>query len=329
MKDIRRKLHPRGRAKIQTTDGINILSMQQKEESGKPDNNTNKSLTSGKDVVNNNQRKWISGSSSNLTEEFCHTKRQTVYNSSSVHPERKIGKPNRDTEKVLTSKRDVGSYYQAREVNEGGRISGRSPTLVEESHQVKMQTSDDSNIPSMQQKEEDGKPNTNATTDLTSEENGVSSHQGKRISGSDSTLEEEYSHVNNPSMKQKEASGSHNNSSNLTSEKDVIISYQGERVSGSDSTFKEESHHVKRQTIYNSSSRHSGKESGKPKRDLNTVLISDKDIENSHQTGRRLDKDSILMEESRQVKMQTTCISNSSSTHPERETSRPETRKRW
>ena len=48
------------------------------------------------------------------------------------------------------------------------------------------------------------------------------------------------------------------------------------------------------------------------------------DVENSHQTGRRLDKDSILMKESCQVKMQTTCISNSSSTHPERETSRPE-----
>ena len=156
----------------------------------------------------------------------------------------------------------------------------------------------------MQQREEDRKPNTNATTDLTSKDNGVSSHLGKRISGSDSILEEEFCRITNPSIKQKEASGSHNNSSNLTSRKEVIISHQGVKVSGPNSTLKEEHYHEK--------------ESGEPKRELNTVLSSDKGIGGSHQTEQMSDKKSILKEESRQVKMQKTCSSNRSSKHPEK-----------
>ena len=158
----------------------------------------------------------------------------------------------------------------------------------------------------MQQREEDRK--TKTTTDLTSEDNGISSHLCKRISDSDSILEEEFCRVKSPSIKQKEAYGFHNNSSNLTSGKEVIISHRGVKVSGPNSTLKEESYH--------------GKESDEPKRELNTVLISDKGIESNHQIEQMVDKDSILMEEYRQVKMLKTC--SRSSKHPERETSRQE-----
>ena len=69
---------------------------------------------------------------------------------------------------------------------------------------------------------------------------------------------------------------------------------------------------------------HLEKKPGKPNRDLNIVLISEKDVESSHQVGRISDEDSTLMEESHQVKKQTTCSSNVSITHPEEETSRPD-----
>ena len=189
-----------------------------------------------------------------------------------------------------------------RENNDVGSTSGKSSILVEESYHVKIQTSDSSDIPSVQKREKDR--NTKTTTDLASKDNGVGSHLGKRISGSESILEEEFSRVDSPSIKQKEASGSHNNSSNLTSRKEVIISHQGVKVSGPNSTLKEEHYHEK--------------ESGEPKRELNTVLSSDKGIGGSHQTEQMSDKKSILKEESRQVKMQKTCSSNRSSKHPEK-----------
>ena len=49
------------RVEMQTTDGINILSMQEKEESGEPDNITKKSITSGKDVISSHQGERSSG----------------------------------------------------------------------------------------------------------------------------------------------------------------------------------------------------------------------------------------------------------------------------
>ena len=79
----------------------------------------------------------------------------------SMLPEKGAGKSNRDLNKLLTSKRDIESNYQTREVHEIGRISGVNSTLLEESHQVKMQTSDGINILSMQQKEESRKANNN------------------------------------------------------------------------------------------------------------------------------------------------------------------------
>ena len=63
---------------MQTTDGINLLGMQQKEEPGKPDNIMNENITSGKDI----QGKRNSGSASTLMEESHLVKRQTLYNSS-------------------------------------------------------------------------------------------------------------------------------------------------------------------------------------------------------------------------------------------------------
>ena len=226
-------------------------------------------------IVSSHQGERISDSDSTLMEEFHHVKRQTIYSSSSTLPEKEPGKPNRILDKVLTSKWDIESSYRAGEVHEVGRISGINSTLVEESHRVEMQTTDGINILSMQEKEESGEPD-NITK------------------------------------------------KSITSGKDVISSHQGERGSGSDSTLMEESHQVKRQTIYSSSSMHLEKKPGKPNRDLNIVLISEKDVESSHQVGRISDEDSTLMEESHQVKKQTTCSSNVSITHPEEETSRPD-----
>ena len=62
---------------MQTTDGINLLGMQQKEEPGKPDNIMNENITSGKDV----QGERNSGSDSTFREESHQVKRQTVYSS--------------------------------------------------------------------------------------------------------------------------------------------------------------------------------------------------------------------------------------------------------
>ena len=81
--------------------------------------------------------------------EVCQTTRQTVYNSSSMLPERKFDIPNRDTEQILNSKQNVKNYCQVEEVNEAGRILDRSTILVEKSSHVRIQTSD---IPSMQQR---------------------------------------------------------------------------------------------------------------------------------------------------------------------------------
>ena len=133
--------------------------MRQKEVSGKPHNNTNKNLTSGKDVVSSHRGERISDSESTLTEEFRHIKRLAIYSSSSMHPEKETGKPNRDMNKVLTSKWDVKSSYQAGEVHKGERISSSDSTLTEEFHHL--------NNPSMKQKEESGKPHNNTNKNLT------------------------------------------------------------------------------------------------------------------------------------------------------------------
>ena len=116
------------RVEMQTTDGINILSMQEKEESGEPDNITKKSITSGKDVISSHQGERGSGSDSTLMEESHQVKRQTIYSSSSMHSEKKPGKPNRDLNIVLISEKDVESSHQV------GRISDEDSTLMEESH---------------------------------------------------------------------------------------------------------------------------------------------------------------------------------------------------
>ena len=289
---------------LEDSQHITDPSMRQKKVSRMLHNNTKEYPALGREVANSSQKARISGSSFTHMEEFCHTERQTVYNSSSMLPERKFGKSRKDTEKTFKSKRDIESYCQ--ENNNVGSGSGKSSILVEESYHVKIQTSDSSDIPSVQKREKDR--NTKTTTDLASKDNGVGSHLGKRISGSESILEEEFSRVDSPSIKQKKASGSHINSSNLTSGKEVIISYQGVKVSGPISTLKEESYH--------------GKESDEPKKEMNTVLISDRGIESNHQIEQMVDKDSILMEEYRQVEMLKTC--SRSSKHPERETSRQE-----
>ena len=83
--------------------------------------------------------------------------RQTIYSRSSTLPKKEPGKPNRDLDIVLSSEWDIESNYRAEEIHEDERISGINSTLVGESLQVEMQTTDGINLLSMQQKEEPGK----------------------------------------------------------------------------------------------------------------------------------------------------------------------------
>ena len=211
--------------KQQTINGIDSPRLQREEESGKPDSNLKESLILEKYVDSSHQGERFSGTNSNLTEDSRYVRTQKMYSNDapSILPEKGAGKPNRDLNKVLTLKRDIESNYQAREVHEIGRISGVNSTLMEEPHQVKLQTSDGINILSMQQKEEPRKPNNITITSPTSETGVVSSHQGERISGSDSTLTEESHHVNNPSMRQNEVSGKPHNNTKKTSHPEKML----------------------------------------------------------------------------------------------------------
>ena len=192
-------------------------------------------------------------------------------------------------------------------MSEVGNISGKSTFLVDKATHARIQKSD---IPSMQQREEDRKPNTITMTVLTSKDDDTSSNLSRKISGSDSILEGDSCHNNNTSIIQNEAAGSQKRPSNLTSDKKVIISRQDKRIASSNSNLKEESCHET--------------ESGKFIKRQDTLLILDRDIGSSHQARQRLDKDSILKEGSRQVKIQKTIASDISRKHSEGRASRQE-----
>ena len=149
--------------------------------------------------------------------EFHLTKKQIVYTSSGKLREKNINVPTKEREEIPNPTQNVESYCQAEEVSEVGSFSGRITSLVEAAHAT-IQNPDISN---MQQKEEERKPDSVA------------------ITGSDSNLEEDFYHIENPSVNQKEATRYHKSPINLTSNDEVMISHQDNGIVSSNSNLKE------------------------------------------------------------------------------------------
>ena len=260
----------------------------------KAESNLNKSFTSGKDVGISHQGERISDTKSGLTEESHHIRTQTIYSpdNQNMHSGQKAGEPDRNLSKIITSNKEVEINHQTGEIHKTGRISDINSTLMEESHQVKMQTTIGINIPSRQQKEESSKPDSNPNKNLISGKDTDSSHQGGRISDTNSTLTEESHHVrtqtthSRSSMHPEKEPGKSNRGLNkaLTSKKDVQINHQaGEihktgRISDTISSLMEESHQVKMQTTngIDSPRLQREEESGKPDSNPNKSLTSEK-----------------------------------------------------
>ena len=76
-------------------------------------------------------------------------------------------------EEILNPTQNVESYCQAEEVSEVASFSGKITSLVDKAAHARVQESD---IPSMQQKEEDRRSNTIAFTIFTSNIDNTSSH---------------------------------------------------------------------------------------------------------------------------------------------------------
>ena len=136
----------------------------------KAESNLNKSFTSEKDVGISHQGERISDTKSGLTEESHHIRTQTIYSpdNQNMHSGQKAGEPDRNLSKIITSNKEVEINHQTGEIHKTGRISDINSTLMEESHQVKMQTTIGINIPSRQQKEESSKPDSNPNKNLIS-----------------------------------------------------------------------------------------------------------------------------------------------------------------
>ena len=133
---------------------------------------------------------------------------------------------------------------------------------MEEPHQVKLQTPNDINILSMQQKEEPKKQNNMTVTSHTSEKGVVSSHQGEKISDSGSILTEEFHHVERQTIYSRSSTLPKKEPGKPNRDLDIVLSsewdiesnhragevHEDERISGINSTLVEESHRVEKQT---------------------------------------------------------------------------------